>query len=105
MGEEVIDIIAIAHADRLSAQGPAITKEITDKNISGLKELLDYYLESKNEIKPLPKLLDGNEIADILNITPSPNLGKVISALKEAQISSVVNTKEEAIKFLKKFKI
>ena len=49
MGNEVIDLIAIAHADRLSAQGPAITKEITDKNISGLKELLEYYLESKND--------------------------------------------------------
>ena len=105
MGEEVIDIIAIAHADRLSAQGPAITKEITDKNISGLKELLDYYLESKNEIKPLPKLLDGKEIMNILNIKASPELGKIIEALKEAQISSFVNTKDEAIKFVKKYKM
>ncbi len=105
MGNEVIDLIAIAHADRLSAQGPAITKEITDKNISGLKELLEYYLESKNMIKPLPKLLDGNEIADILQIKPSPQLGKIIEELKEAQISSVVNTKEEAIKYVKGFKI
>ena len=56
-------------------------------------------------IKPLPKLLDGNEIADILQMEPSPELGKIIVALKEAQISSVVNTKEEAIKYVKGFKI
>lgn len=105
MEDEVIDLIAIAHADRLSAQGPAITKEMTDKNINGLKELLKYYLESKKTLKPLPKLLDGKEIMDILNIQASPQLGKIIEALKEAQISSVVNTKDEAIEFVKNLKL
>ena len=52
-------------------------------------------------MKPLEKLLDGHEIMSVLNIKQSPKLGEVISALKEAQISGDVATKQEAIEFVK----
>ena len=105
MGDEVIDLIAVAYADRLSALGPEITKEMVDKNINGLKKLLDGYFENKNSLKPLPKLLDGKEIMSILNIGAGPMLGEIVNSLKEAQISSVVNTKDEAIDYIKKLKL
>ena len=101
-GEEAIDLIAIAYADRMSALGPDITQEMLDKNINGLNRLLAGYLKQKNEIKPLPKLLDGNEIMQILNIPASKKLGEIIEKLKEAQISCEVVTKDEAIEFIKK---
>ena len=62
------------------------------------------YLQEKNKLAPLPKLLDGKEIMELLEISASPELGKIIEKLKEAQISSEVNTKEEAMEFVKKFK-
>ncbi len=102
MGNEVIDLIAIAYADRMSALGPDVTQEIVEKNINGLNRLLDGYLKSKNELKPLPKLIDGNEIMQILNIPASRKLGKIIEQLKEAQISSEVITKQDAINYIKK---
>ncbi len=105
MENEVPDIIAIAYGDRLSALGPDITEKIVNDNINGLWSLLDRYLKTKNELAPLPKLLDGNEIMKILNIKQGPNLGKIIKALTEAQLSSEVQTKEEAILFIKNFKI
>ncbi len=101
MGNEVIDLIAVAYADRMSALGPEITQEMIQKNIDGLKGLLNGYLKEKSKLAPLPKLLDGNEIMEILNIPASPVLGEIIEKLKEAQISSDVNTKEEAIEFIK----
>lgn len=99
--DEVIDLIAIAHADRLSALGVDITKEIVETNINGLQELLDFYFEQKNKLAPLPKLLDGQEIMELLNIPASRQLGQIIEQLKEAQISSEVVTKEDAIRFVK----
>lgn len=96
-----IDNILIAQADRLSARGPEITQEIVEENISALNKLLDYYLKSLDTLKPLPKLLNGVEVMDILNIKPSPELGRVMKELNEAQISGDVNTKEEAIEFVK----
>jgi len=97
----VIEVIILSMADRLSARGPAITEDIVEKNISSLNNLLNNYLEIKEDIKPLEKLLDGNEIMEILNIKQSETLGKIIKELKEAQIAGDVSTKEEAIEFVK----
>ena len=98
--DNAIDNILIAQADRLSARGPEITDDIVEENITGLNKLLEFYLNSRETLKPLPKLLDGNEIMKIFNITPSPKLGEIIKALNEAQISGDVETKEDAINFI-----
>lgn len=96
-----IDIITLAKADRLSARGPEITEQTVKKNIDGLNRLLDFYLEKRKTLKPLPKLLTGNEIMEILDIKPSEKLGEVIDSLHEAQLSGDISTKKEAIKFVK----
>ena len=102
MEDDVIDNIILAKSDRLSACGVAITDEIINKNINGLNTLLKFYIEKKDSLQPLPKLLDGNEIMKLLNITQSPQLGKLINALKEAQLEGNVMTKDDAIAFVKK---
>lgn len=99
--DNAIDNILIAQADRLSARGPEITDEIVNENISSLNSLLKFYLDVRDSLKPLPKLLDGNEVMQILNLKPSRRLGEILEALKEAQISGEVNTKNEAINFIK----
>ncbi len=99
----VIDNIILAKADRLSAQGPDITKEITEANINGLNKLLDFYIEVKPTLKPIPKLLDGNDIMRILNIKQSPLLGEIIKELHEAQLNQEINTKDDAVEFIKKY--
>ena len=101
MGENVIDNIVLARADRYSAQGPAVTKEMTKANIDGLNKLLDFYFEKRDTLKPLPRLLDGKDIMKIKNINQSPLLGKIIKALNEAQLNGDVNSKDEAIEFVK----
>lgn len=100
MGENVIDNILLAKADRFSAQGIAVTKEMTEANISGLNKLLEFYLEVKPTLKPLPKLIDGNEIMELLGICQSPKLGEIIAELKEAQLDGNINTKDDAINFV-----
>ena len=102
--DNAIDNILIAQADRLSALGPEITGEIVNNNINALNNLMDFCIETRKNIKPLPKLLDGNEIMQILNIKPSPRLGEILDTLKEAQISGDITTKEEAVNFIKTLK-
>lgn len=98
--ENALDMIMIAKADRLSALGPEITKEIVDENIRLLNTLENFYLKSLETIAPLPKLLDGNEVMEILQIPPSRRLGEIMKSLHEAQISGDIVTKEDAIKFI-----
>lgn len=105
MGNNVIDNIILAKSDRLSALGPDITKEIIEANINGLNRLLNFYIEIKDTLKPLPKLIDGNEIMNILNINQSKILGKIINEIKEEQLNGNILTKEDAIKFVKNYKL
>lgn len=103
MDKNAIDAIVLAQADRLSARGPEITDEIVERNITSLNMLLKFYLEARETLKPLPKLLDGNEVMKILNIKPSKRLGEIMDALHEAQISGDVLTKDHAIEFVKNY--
>ena len=73
---------------------------MVEQNINSLYRLLNFYLSVKDTLKPLPKLLDGNGVMKILNITPSPKLGEIMDALHEAQISGDVTTKEQAVEFV-----
>ena len=65
MENNIIDNIILAKADRLSALGEAITEEILNDNINGLNKLLNFYLDKRETIKPLPKLLSGFEIMEL----------------------------------------
>ena len=103
MEVNVIDNIYLAKADRLSARGEAITEDIVKENLDGLDKLLNFYLEKRDTMKPLPKLLDGIEIMEIKGIKQSPELGNIINALKEAQLNGDIITKEDAIEFVKTF--
>lgn len=104
MENEVIDVIILAMADRLSARGVEITDDIVKKNINNLQKLLDFYLNIQDSLEPLPKLLSGEEIMEILQISPSAQLGEIIKAMQEAQLSGEISTREEALTFIDKFK-
>ncbi len=103
IGNNAIDNILLAKADRLSARGPEITEQIVKDNLEGLNKLLEFYLAKKDSLKPLPKLLDGNEIMEIKQISQSPLLGEIIKALKEGQINGEILSKEDAVKFVQNY--
>ena len=102
MNENLIDNIIIAKSDRLSARGVEITDEIVKKNLDGLNALEEFYFSHKELLKPLPVLLNGNEIMEILKIPAGKELGLIIKNLKEAQINGDILTKEQAIDFIKR---
>lgn len=105
IGGDMPELLLLAMADRLSARGVEITEDVVEKNIQGLYFLLDKYKKSQEEVRHLPKLVDGKEVMEILKISPSPILGKILNELNEAQICGDVNTKEEALEFIKNYKI
>lgn len=99
MEDNSIDIITLAKADRLSARGEAITNKIVENNILLLDKLQNFYL-AKRDAVVVERLLDGNEIMQILNIKPGPQLGEIIKKLYDAQLNGEVITKEEALDFV-----
>lgn len=102
---DIEDLVELARADRLSARGEAVSDDMVNENLKNLQNLLDYFFNVKDKMQALPKILDGKEIMEILKITPGPKLGEVIEALKEAQIEGIIQSREDAVKFIKDLKI
>ncbi len=101
LGTDTPDIIELSKADRLSAQGEAVSAEMIEKSLNHLDNLLAYW-ESVKDLTIEPKgLLDGKEIMEILNLKPSKKIGELIDELKELQLSGEITTKEQAICFIK----
>ncbi|MDD3593870.1 MAG: HD domain-containing protein [Candidatus Gastranaerophilales bacterium] len=101
LDNETIDVIILAMADRFSALGPEITKQISEDNFNALTIFLNQYKAFAQTKEPLPKLLDGNEIAEFLNIPRGKELGRIIKELQEAQACGEVLSKKDALNFLK----
>lgn len=101
LGKDALDVIALSRADRLSALGEAITKEMLEKSLNHLDEL-ERYCESIKDSLDHPKcLLDGREIMQLLNLKPSKKIGELIEELLEAQLTGEVSNKNEAILYIK----
>ncbi len=63
--------------------------------------LQNYYLNRYiKEVIDKP-LLTGKEIMEILNLKPSPEVGKIKDMLLKAQLEEKIRTKQQAINFIK----
>ena len=100
LGVNTPDVIKLSKADRLSALGEDVTKEMVEKSLLHLENLQKYYDDVKDIANNPKPIIDGNEIMKILNIKPSKLIGEIIDELKEMQLSGEISTKEEAIKYV-----
>ncbi|MGB9857855.1 MAG: HD domain-containing protein [Dictyoglomaceae bacterium] len=87
--EETIGTILLFLGDQLSIKP-------VEEIISFSHEILDLYLEKK-EIKPI---ISGDEIMKYFSLKPSPLIGRLKGVLLQAQQEGLVNSKEDALKFL-----
>lgn len=98
---EAPEVILLAIADRKSAIGPLITEDILNNNIDTLNYLMNEYFKSQDKVDALPKIIDGNNVMQVLNIKPSPIIGKILKQIRELQIEEVLITKNDAIQWIK----
>ena len=59
------------------------------------------FVKIKPTLEPIPKLLSGDDVMDLLNIKPSAKLGQIMNLLHETQLSGEVITYEGAVNFVK----
>lgn len=104
INEYTPDLIELARADRLSARGEAVSEDMVRENLANLEILLSKYNELAPKLKELPKLIDGNQIMEILEIKPSPKLREIIEEIKELQLEGKIQTEKDALDFVKSLK-
>jgi poly(A) polymerase len=94
-GEAGIDIGLLSLADRLGMYVPPIPQDIWRRRVEIVRVLFEAYFEG-GWLNP-PRLLPGDELADILGVEPGPELGRLLGAVREAQATGDVKTRDQAI--------
>lgn len=94
MGEDVPELILLALSDFRATNGPGLQAG-RERAEQKLFELLDRYFVYVDEAKNLPRLLDGKDVMDLLEITAGPVIGSLLESLEEArQLGEITNRKQ-----------
>ena len=98
-GEASVDLILLALADAHARYGHTLTQETWAANLDICRIFLENFWEKPAETVAPPRLLDGNELMKEFDLKPGPRVGVVLEAIREAQATGKVSTREEALSF------
>lgn len=101
MGDETQDILLLALADRHSACGGWINPEEMETSHQAHLWLMENYTAEEAILKQ-PRILNGHEVMQALNIGPGPHLKEILDALQEAQQLNEISSREDAKAWLLK---
>jgi hypothetical protein len=90
------EILILSVADAM-ATGPNADLE---KIFKVIEEVLNIS-KSLNDVNDIDPLLNGNDIMDIAGFNNTPMIGAILEELKSLECSGQVETREDAIKWLK----
>lgn len=99
-GEGAIDTMFISLADHLAARGPLLITSEWEEHTKAVGYVINRYFQDEQVSKP-PKLLSGHDVMAHFSLTPGPQVGRMLEAVKEAQAAGEVTTREEALAYLK----
>jgi putative nucleotidyltransferase with HDIG domain len=98
-GEAGVDLVLLGLADLRGTYGHTLTQEKWIAALDIARILLENYWEKPEETIAPPRMLDGNEIMKELNLEPGQIIGQLLEAIREAQATGKISTRDEAINF------
>ncbi len=94
IGEAGIDTLFLSLADHWATRGPQLDSEQWREQA----QTIEYVLAERKKVESLPqKLLNGHDLIDIFGLSPGPQIGEVLEAVREAQAVGEITTKGEAL--------
>ncbi|MEW6758305.1 MAG: HD domain-containing protein [Acidobacteriota bacterium] len=104
LGDLLPLLLALSFADKSAARGRNRRENLEELGVL-IREVLDVAAREGEEIRHLPKFVDGMEALDILGLhRPGPDLGRALDALLERQVEGAVSTREGAVAFLREWR-
>ncbi len=100
VGDVAIDTIFLNLADHLATRGPDLDLEGWRQHAQKLAYILEERFREESIVLP-PKLIDGHDLIKIFGLSPGPKIGELLEAVREAQAAGEINTREEALSFVK----
>ena len=99
-GEAGIDTLFLSLADHLATRGPRLNIAHWQEHTQIVEYVLAQHFQEESLVVP-PKLVDGHDLIHIFGINPGPNMGKLLEAVREAQASGELTTKDEALSYIR----
>ncbi len=99
-GEAGIDILFLSLADHLATRGPQLNLAHWQEHAQVVEYILAQHFQEEGLVAP-PKLIDGHDLIKIFGMSPGPKIGEFLEAVREAQASGEVTTKEEALFYIR----
>lgn len=91
------DILLLSMADHLATHGPDTDLLRWVERLGLIDKMLDAYFGHHEAIVAPPPLVSGHDIMRELGLPPGRQIGVILEAIREAQASGEVMTKEEAL--------
>ena len=99
-GEAGIEILILSLADHLATRGPQLAATGWREHTDIVRHVLARRFEQESRPQPV-KLIDGHEIMNVFGMRPGARLGELLEAVREAQAAGEVNTRQEALEFVR----
>lgn len=100
-GEAGVEVILHALADQRATYPPGAGEQNRSRLLSVAVRMLDDYWEYRTERVNPPPLTDGHDLMSEFGLQPGPQLGDLLEAVREAQATDQIHSREEAIAFVR----
>ncbi len=99
-GEAGVDVLFLSLADHLATRGPHLKLTHWQEHAQIVEYVLAQRFQEERVIVP-PKLVSGNDLISIFGMSPGPRIGELLEAVREAQASGELATREEALSYIR----
>ncbi|MGA2112763.1 MAG: hypothetical protein ABSG98_11555 [Anaerolineales bacterium] len=99
LGPAGVDVSLLSLADFLATYGTSLSQQSWASLVDVVRALLEGYFERREKIVEPAPYVDGDELMATLGLRPGPQVGELLEALREAQVSGEVSSKGEALSF------
>jgi len=95
-GEDLPGLFLLAMADTLAGRGPQRPPEAEERLLNLYRRVARLRDEQLAAALAAPPLIDGRRLMQAVGIGPGPEVGRLLAALREAQLDGEIHTPQEA---------
>jgi len=100
-GDDLIGLFFLAMADSLAGKGDKKPDAMEEELGTLLCEVLKTYSKDIVHVLHGPRLVSGKDLIEIFSLQPGPQFSKILDELQEAQVEGGVNSREEALEWVR----
>lgn len=95
-GRAGVEVGLLYLADMLAVWGPTLPSQRWLRRLDVVGTLLSAFFDQPESVAPIP-VINGHELMETLGLSPGPEVGRLLEAIREAQAAGEVKSREAAL--------